>query len=72
MSTTYTTEGSVRGSCGHKHKTLESAIKCLQVDRDGCGAQGAYSDRQVVRTGGEPMTEREHDEMGEIYERLDS
>jgi len=44
----YTTEGSVRGSCGHKHLSEEAALKCLMKDRKGCESQGGYSDRKVV------------------------
>lgn len=46
--TTYTTEGSIRGSCGHKHRTIETARKCLQEDQAGCRSQGGYSDRRIV------------------------
>jgi hypothetical protein len=53
--TTYTTRGNVRGGCGHKHRSLETAWKCLQRDRSGCQSQGGYSDRQVVRADGEPL-----------------
>ena len=51
MTTTYTTFGSVRGGCGHRHKTLESARRCLDKDQSGCGSQGGYSDREVVLVG---------------------
>lgn len=44
----YTTDGPVRGSCGHKHKTREAARKCLMRDRVGCAEQGGYSDRKIV------------------------
>jgi len=48
----YTTWGSVRGCCGHAHRTLSGAERCLNRDRLGCFRQGGYSDRQirVVRT----------------------
>jgi hypothetical protein len=55
--TTYTTAGSVRGTCGHNHKTIVAAEKCLQSDRDGCGSQGGYSDRQIVRADGQALTD---------------
>ena len=47
MSDTYTTYGHVRGQCGHAHKTIEAAVRCLERDRAGCAGQGGYSDRQV-------------------------
>jgi hypothetical protein len=39
--------GSVRGSCGHKHRTEEGAWRCLRRDAEGCRQQGGYTDRQV-------------------------
>lgn len=32
----YTTEGSVRGTCGHTHRTIEAAYACAARDRAGC------------------------------------
>ena len=45
----YTTDGSVRGSCGHAHMTLGAAERCRARDEQACRAQGgrAYSDREV-------------------------
>jgi len=59
--TTYHAIGSVRGECGHQHKTIAGAEKCRQRDADECGrlGGGAYSDRIVARTDGEPLTEVE-------------
>lgn len=48
---TYTTHGSVRGGCGHRHRTAETAERCLRGDQDCCSDQGGYSDRQVVVIG---------------------
>jgi hypothetical protein len=50
---TYTCIGSVRGSCGHKHRTLEGAAACLRRDVQGCVQQGGYSDRRVVPSEGD-------------------
>lgn len=49
----YTTYGSVRGGCGHQHRTVEAAERCLNDDQNGCASQGGYSDRRVceVRDG---------------------
>lgn len=52
----YSTKGSVRGACGHRHRTLGGAIACLRRDRAGCKRQGGYSDR-IVYEDGEPMVE---------------
>jgi hypothetical protein len=49
--TTYTNIGSVRGSCGHNHRTISGALRCLDSDQSGCRQCGGYSDR-VVRVGG--------------------
>lgn len=46
--TYYTTTGGVRGSCGHKHRTLVAAAKCISRDDSGCGSQGGYSDRIIM------------------------
>jgi hypothetical protein len=45
---TYGCIGEVRGDCGHKHRTLSGAVSCLKRDREGCGSQGGYSDREIV------------------------
>ncbi len=61
--TTYTTEGSVRGCCGHKHRTIEAAIRCIKRDQAGCSSQGGYSDRSVVRVDGEDLTDSEKEDI---------
>jgi hypothetical protein len=47
--TYYTTRGSVRGGCGHKHRSIDTAAKCVKRDMGGCQSQGGYSDRSVVK-----------------------
>ena len=47
----YWCRGPVRGACGHHHKTLEAADRCLQRDIRGCAKQGGYSDRRIVPVG---------------------
>jgi hypothetical protein len=59
---TYKAKGSVRGSCGHKHRSIGAALRCAQRDNRDCHRVGGYSDRTVVRCDGEIMTEAEHDE----------
>lgn len=46
--TSYTTYGSVRGGCGHKHRTIETACRCMQRDQRDCKSVRGYSDRSVV------------------------
>ena len=43
----YTTYGSVRGQCGHVHRTEAAAEKCLAHDQAACRSQRGYSDRMV-------------------------
>ena len=47
---TYTTSGSVRGGCGHSHRTISGALRCLNHDVASCHGLGggAYSDRELV------------------------
>lgn len=63
MTTYYTTTGSVRGCCDHKHRTIETAQRCIDRDHAGCKSQGGYSDRKIVAVvDGErrPLTEEEY------------
>ncbi len=43
----YTTHGAVRGRCGHEHRTIQAALKCLARDIRQCQSVGGYSDRYV-------------------------
>ena len=43
----YRCVGSVRGWCGHKHRSLDAAVRCRRGDDNGCALQGGYSDRVV-------------------------
>lgn len=51
----YTTKGSVRGCCGHKHRSLKTAFICITKDTNGCNSQGGYSDRYIQRLDGEEL-----------------
>jgi hypothetical protein len=60
--TTYESYGGVRGGCGHKHRTIEAALRCGDKDGRACASLGggAYSDRGAVRrTDGRPLTKDE-------------
>lgn len=48
MTIIYTTAGSVRGCCGHKHHTREDAEQCLADDQAGCQRARGYSDRIIL------------------------
>lgn len=45
----YTTWGPVCMDCGHIHRTIEAAERCLRRHQRGCRMQGGYSDRHIVR-----------------------
>lgn len=49
MSTHYTCGSgrNVRGNCGHKHRTIEAAERCLEQDARDCKRVGGYSDRAL-------------------------
>lgn len=49
----FTTEGPLRGRCGHQHKNIESAVKCLDDDEAWCRERGGggHSDRQIFVVG---------------------
>jgi hypothetical protein len=69
MTTNYTTTGSVRGCCGHEHRTLAAADRCLHDDGDGCASQGGYSDRRIVAMEDgdrRELNESEWEELGEL------
>jgi hypothetical protein len=59
MAIRYTTDGALRGPCGHKHKTLESAVDCLDGDDAICEARGGHTDRKIFAVG--PGVKRELD-----------
>jgi hypothetical protein len=43
----FTTQGPLRGACGHKHKNLESAADCLGEDEARCVVRGGHTDREI-------------------------
>lgn len=44
----YTSNGPVRGACGHKHKDLESAVECWANDETICRRRGGHTDRKLL------------------------
>jgi len=60
---TYTTIGNVRGACGHTHRSILAAWRCQDRDYRECKRAGSafYTDRRIVRTDGEEMTDAEID-----------
>jgi hypothetical protein len=67
----YTTRGSVRGSCGHRHETPESAERCRSRDAADCRKAGGYSDRGVLRVLDNGVTEALTDEEWSGLDELD-
>ncbi|MGB4652708.1 hypothetical protein [Methanothrix sp.] len=61
----YTTRGTRRGSCEHKHRTVAYAYHCLRHDIQACQKEGTISDRRIYAV--EDGKERELVER-EIYE----
>lgn len=69
---TYTTIGSVRGSCGHNHRTLATAQACADRDnravKRGNGAS-SYSDRSVCHSDGSRLSMDEMEALQDLLER---
>lgn len=63
--TYYITQGDVRGSCGHKHRSIDAAAKCVKRDMSGCKSQGGYSDRSVVKIEDGELVDLTEDEFYE-------
>lgn len=59
----YSARGDIRGDCGHRHRTLSGAYRCLQRDRDGCAQQGGYSDRHIVDQAGDRVSDTHLDSV---------
>ena len=63
---TYTTSGSVRGDCGHQHRTIGAAVRCIDTDDRGCKrscGQDAYSDRRVIQGDGELLATADYEDI---------
>lgn len=56
----YTTIGSVRGECGHQHRSILAAVRCQMRDSAGCAKHGGYSDRAVRHADGTRLSESEY------------
>jgi hypothetical protein len=71
--TTYTTEGSVCGPCGHNHRSIATANACANRHHSAivrANGPSAYSDRQVVRTDGESLDEWELRDLDDLSANL--
>jgi hypothetical protein len=62
----YTTDGPLRGRCGHKHKDLESALECLDADERLCVARGGHTDRQLFAIGPGGKRDLDADELAAV------
>lgn len=59
----YEAKGRVRGTCGHKHRTIKGAFECIAKDQRGCYRRSGYSDRTIQRLDGEPLSDSERCEV---------
>ena len=59
MNATYTTKGSIRGSCGHQHRSVRTAVECVAMDQAACKSQHGYSDRRVVNGDGSELDDQD-------------
>ena len=44
----YITKGHIRGSCQHKHRTIDYAYHCLRHDIQAAEKEGTCSDRRIL------------------------
>lgn len=60
----YIVKGSVRGTIS-RHNTISGAYRSMRKDQKSCArlGGGAYSDVDIERADGEPLTESEVDEI---------
>lgn len=63
MKITYSAVGSVRGHCGHQHRTPAAAARCAMRDHRACQRGVGYSDRCLHRSDSERPTDDEHEEF---------
>lgn len=61
--TIYETEGEIRGSCGHRHRSIRTAVKCILRDAAWCRNQGGYTDRHVVRMDRKELSDDEEETL---------
>jgi hypothetical protein len=59
----YTCFGPVRGACGVRHRSLDTAIACLRRDRQGCVYHGGYSDRVICHVDGSALDDNEQESV---------
>lgn len=62
----YTTEGPLRGPCGHKHGNIESAIDCVDADEALCVTRGGHTDRRIFVVGSGIKRELDDDERAAV------
>lgn len=68
----YYAEGSVRGACGHRHRTIESVARCIARDQFGCADQGGFSDRYVRTNDWRQLDAQQRDDIAaRVADELD-
>ena len=66
--------GSVRGDCGHMHRTIRGAAECVLRDRRACRrlpGGASYSDRVVVAMWGTPAVAQIVEPSAEQADEID-
>lgn len=62
----YSTEGPRRGRCGHQHKSIASAVDCLDADMAWCRERGVDADRRIFVLGNRHKRELNEEELAEV------
>lgn len=62
----YSTQGPLRGRCGHKHKNLDGALECLDADDALCIERGGRTDRRVYAVTSQGWRELNDDELAAV------
>jgi hypothetical protein len=66
----YYCDGPVRGHCGHKHRTIEAATRCLVKDIRRCIRVAEHSDRHIYHEDGASLTTSEEQEKATIHRAM--
>lgn len=62
-SVTYTTQGPLRGRCGHTHNDIAGAVRCRAQDEALCVSKGGHTDRRVYAVGPALLRELDDSEL---------
>lgn len=68
MATIYTTTSAKRGECGHRHRSIASALRCLEKDEASARARGETSDRRILADDGDGLRALTPAETDQLYQ----